>query len=48
MNHALIATSTAFMPTIGHTDKAALNTIRMTQAMAFRILRRSTLACSKE
>ena len=48
MNHALMATSTVFMPTIGHTSSMALKTIRMTQAIALRTRSRRTLACSSE
>ena len=48
MNQALIATSTVFMPTIGHTDSIALKTIRMTHAIALRTRSRSTLAWSSE
>ena len=48
MNQTLMATSTVFMPTIGHTSSAALNTIRMTHAIALSTRRRRTLACSRE
>ena len=48
MNQALMATSTVFMPTIGQTSSAALNTIRITHAIALSTRRRRTLACSRE
>ncbi len=48
MNHALIATRTMFMPTIGQTDSMALKRMRITQAIALSTRSRSTLDCSRE
>ena len=48
MNHALIATRTMFIPTIGHTDSIVLKTMRITQAIALSTRSRRTLAWSSE